>query len=69
MDEGTGMKAPCEEEGGIIAQGSHDVNWIFGRKTFQVLLLMPVRLRILRDEDFLEEDHSVFRLVEPGWIL
>lgn len=28
MDDGTGMKAPPEEEGGIIAQGAHDVNWI-----------------------------------------
>src|SRR5512139_3364939 len=28
-DVGTDMRAPCEEEGGIIAQGRHDVNWIF----------------------------------------
>lgn len=37
-DEGTGMKAPREEEeGGIIAQGANDVNLILGCQASEVL--------------------------------
>lgn len=36
-DEDTGMKAPREEEGGIIAQAANDVNWILGHQASEGL--------------------------------
>ena len=36
-DEGTGIKAPREEEDRIIAQGATDVNRILGRQASEVL--------------------------------
>lgn len=52
-DEGTGMKAPREEEGGIIAQGVNDVNWIFGRPASEVLPVCLSGRRLSHKQIFL----------------